>query len=587
MSPSKKRPAPDASPAVFTYDTIVEADELLAKPPRSAPPPILVYDTTLRDGTQGEGISFSVAAKWQIVKKLDEFGIDYIEGGWPGSNPRDREFFEKLKHVTNNLKHAKLAAFGSTRRAHTPVADDAQVALLLEAATPVVTIFGKSWLLHVTDVLRTTPDENLAMIGDTVRHLVQHGREVVYDAEHFFDGYKNNPAYALATLDAARRGGASCLTLCDTNGGSLVNEVRDITATVVKKFPKTRVGLHCHNDAGLGVAVTLAGVEAGGTLVQGTMNGYGERNGNANLTTILPNLALKMGRRLHCSPNLVKLRELSHFLDELANLRPDLKAPYVGASAFAHKGGIHADAANKVARSYEHIDPALVGNHTRVLVSDMSGRSSVLMKARELGLHLDAKSPKLKALLDEIKQLENRGYQFEAADASFMLLIKRHVEGWEPPFKVLSYSVSTKYNPDGLPAVVNPLNDAAANFRSYADVEVRIGGAFRRPKAGVGEEVLTAHDEDDGPVGALDRALRKALESRFPAIKEVKLTDFNVRIVDTGHGAQAIIRVLVESTDGQDTWGTVGASDNIIAASYEALRDAFAYKLLRDQERAR
>ena len=548
------------------------------RPAQAAAKPVLTYDTTLRDGTQGEGISFSVAAKLRITEKLDQFGLDYIEGGWPGSNPRDQEFFTQARGL--KLAHAKLAAFGSTRRANTPVAEDAQVKLLLDAATPVVTIFGKSWLLHVTEVLRTTPQENLAMIEDTVRHLVQNGREVVYDAEHFFDGYKDNPAYALSTLAAARRGGASCLTLCDTNGGSLVNEVRDITATVVKKFPKTRIGLHCHNDSGLGVAVTLAGVEGGGTLVQGTMNGYGERNGNANLTTIIPNLAFKMGRPMHCGANLPTLRELSHFLDELANLRPDIKAPYVGASAFAHKGGVHADAANKVARSYEHVDPALVGNHTRVLVSDMSGRASLMMKARELGLDLDAKSPKLKALLDEIKSLENRGYQFEAADASFKLLIKKHIAGWEPPFKVLNYHVSTKYDPNIVPSAVNPSNAAADNVRSYADVEVRLGGE----SAGAKPRVIIAHDEDDGPVGALDRALRKALAPHFPALKEVKLTDFNVRIVDTGHGAQAIIRVLVESSDGAETWGTVGASDNIIAASYEALRDAFAYKLLRDAE---
>ncbi|MGA2052234.1 MAG: citramalate synthase, partial [Opitutales bacterium] len=490
-------------------------------------------------------------------------------GGWPGSNPRDKEFFEQARNL--KLTHAKLAAFGSTRRAHIPVVEDPQVALLLEAGTPVVTIFGKSWLLHVTEVLRTTAEENLAMIEDTVRHLVQNGREVIYDAEHFFDGCKNNPEYALATLAAAERGGASCLTLCDTNGGSLVPEVRDLTARVVRQFPKTRIGLHCHNDAGLGVAVTLSGVEAGGTLVQGTMNGYGERNGNANLTTILPNLALKMGRRLDCAANLPNLRELSHFLDELANLRPDIKAPYVGASAFAHKGGIHADAANKVARSYEHIDPAAVGNHTRVLVSDMSGRSSLMMKARELGLDLDAKSPKLKALLDKIKELEHRGYQFEAADASLKLLIKEQIDGWKPPFQVVKYTVTDQHH----------FSESQRKM-----VEAVVHAHIHLPNQTKTVNELTAA-EDVGPVGALDRALRKALSPHFPAIKEVKLTDFNVRIVDTGHGAQAIIRVLVESTDGTGTWGTVGASDNIIAASYEALRDAFAFKLLRDQERTR
>jgi 2-isopropylmalate synthase len=517
---------------------------------------VLTYDTTLRDGTQGEGISFSVAGKLRLVEKLDAFGIDYIEGGWPGSNPRDQEFFEQARAL--KLKHAKLAAFGSTRRANTPVADDAQVRMLLESHTPVVTIFGKSWLLHVTEVLRVTPAENLAMIADTVRHLAQNGREVIYDAEHFFDGFKNNSDYALQTLDAAHTAGANCLTLCDTNGGSLVSEVRDITAEVVRRFPRARIGLHCHNDAGLGVAVTLAGVEAGGTLVQGTMNGYGERNGNANLTTILPNLALKMQRTMHCSSHLTELRDLSHFVDELANFRPDAKAPYVGASAFAHKGGVHADAASKVARSYEHIDPALVGNLTRVLVSDMSGRASVMMKAKELGLDLDARSPQLKDFLAEVKAREFRGYQYEAADASFLLLLKRYLENWQEPFEVLGYRATVEREGQG-------------SLLAEATVKLKVGEVVRHEVA-----------EDAGPVGALDRALRKALLPSFPKLGDVRLADFNVRIVDTGHGAQAVIRVLVESTDGHENWGTVGASDNIIAASYEALCDSYAYKLLRD-----
>jgi 2-isopropylmalate synthase len=530
-----------------------------ASPHSDSPHLVLTYDTTLRDGTQGEGVSFSVAAKLRLVEKLDQFGLDYIEGGWPGSNPRDQEFFERARGLT--LLHAKLAAFGSTRRAHTPVAEDAQVRLLVDAQTPVVTIFGKSWLLHVTEVLRVTPEENLAMIADTVRHLVEQGREVIYDAEHFFDGYKDNPEYALKTLEAAHAAGAPCLTLCDTNGGSLVNEVRDITAAVVRRFPNARIGLHCHNDAGLGVAVTLAGVEAGGSLVQGTMNGHGERNGNANLTTILPNLALKMKRPLHCAAHLAELRDLSHFVDELANFRPDPKAPYVGATAFAHKGGVHADAASKVARSYEHIDPALVGNLTRVLVSDMSGRASVMMKARELGLELDGRSPQLKDFLAEVKAREFRGYQYEAADASFLLLLKRFLENWREPFDVLGYRAIVEREGEG-------------SLLAEATVKVKVGDEVRHEVA-----------EDAGPVGALDRALRKALEPHFPAIRDVKLADFNVRIVDTGHGAQAVIRVLVESTDGHDNWGTVGASDNIIAASYEALCDSYAYKLLRDAGR--
>ena len=521
---------------------------------------IFTFDTTLRDGTQGESVSFSVDDKLLIAQKLDELGIDYIEGGWPGSNPKDKEFFTRAE-AELHLKHAKLTAFGATRFARHTVEEDRSVQSLVSAGTPVVSIFGKSWDLHTTRALGISEEENLKLITETVAYLKAHGKEVVYDAEHFFDGYKNNPEYALRTLEAARDAGAVCLTLCDTNGGTLVPEVHDITAEVVKHFPKTRIGLHCHNDAGLGVAVTLAGVEAGGTLVQGTINGHGERNGNANLTTILPNLALKMNLRLHCAGHLSELRDLSHFTDELANFRPDPKAPYVGATAFAHKGGVHADAANKVARSYEHIDPALVGNHTRVLVSDMAGKSSVMMKARELGLEIDVKSPKLKDFLAEVKAREFRGYQFEAADASFLLLLKRTLENWTKPFDVLGYRMVIEREGEG-------------STLSEATVKVKVG-----------DRVCHEVAEDAGPVGALDRALRKALEPSFPALKHVHLADFNVRIVDTGQGAQAIIRVLVESTDGHESWGTVGASDNIIAASYEALCDSFAYKLLRDGQK--
>ena len=349
---------------------------------------VKIYDTTLRDGTQGEGISFSVADKLLIVNRLDAFGVDYIEGGFPGSNPRDIAFFAEAKRL--KLKHARLAAFGSTRRAGTVASEDAQLKTLLESEMPVLTIVGKTWLLHVREILRTTPEENLAMIEDSVRYLVSQGREVIYDAEHFFDGYLDDPDYALRTLEAAARGGASNLTLCETNGGKLVPEVEKIVGAAVARFGGDKIGVHCHNDSGLGVAVSLAGIQAGASLVQGTINGYGERVGNANLVTILPNLLLKMGRTAACSPNLAQVRDLSLFFDELANLRPDPKAPFVGQSAFAHKGGLHANAAQKVARSYEHIDPALVGNRTRVLVSDMAGRSSLALKAKELGLELDA-----------------------------------------------------------------------------------------------------------------------------------------------------------------------------------------------------
>ena len=347
----------------------------------------------------------------RVAEKLDQFGVDYIEGGWPGSNPRDMAFFEKATEL--ELSHARIAAFGSTRRAQTAVEEDAQVKLLLDAATPVVTIFGKTWLLHVTDVLRTTPEENLAMIEDTVRYLKEQGKEVVYDAEHFFDGYADNSDYAMSTLDAAKRGGADFLALCETNGGKLVTPFREITNHVVQKFPDAKIGVHCHNDAGVGVAVSLTGVEAGAVMVQGTMNGYGERNGNANLTTIIPNLELKMDYTTNCTEHLSKLRDLSLFIDDATNLRPDIRAPYVGAASFAHKGGVHADAASKSTRSYEHIDPALVGNRTRVLVSDMSGRSSIMMKAKEMGMEVDGRSPEMKSFL-EGKQLEFKEYEYES-----------------------------------------------------------------------------------------------------------------------------------------------------------------------------
>ena len=522
---------------------------------------ILIYDTTLRDGTQGEGISFSVADKLRIAEKLDHFGVDYIEGGWPGSNPRDMAFFHEVKSL--KLKHAKIAAFGSTRRAGIHAADDSQLRLLLEAETPVVTIFGKTWLLHVTEVLRTTPEENLAMIEDSVRFLHEAGREVIYDAEHFFDGYKDNPAYALQTLEAAQRGGAVNLTLCDTNGGTMVDEVKTIVAAVVAKFGPGKIGMHCHNDCGLGVAVSLAGVQAGAVLVQGTANGFGERTGNANLVSIVPNLLLKLGYEAHCRPQLPNLRQLSLFVDELANRNPDTLAPFVGASAFAHKGGVHANAAHKVARSYEHIDPALVGNRQRVLISDMSGRSSVVMKARELGVELAANSPALKELIDEIKKLEYQGYEYEAADASFQLLIAKALEKHREFFGFEGYRVIVERRGPNEPVI------------SEATVKLRIGDEVRHTVA-----------ESDGPVGALDKALRLALEPVFPQLKEILLRDYKVRILESQQGAGARVRVLVETANGDDElFGTVGAGENIIEASWQALKDALEFKLLRDEQR--
>ena len=514
--------------------------------------PLKIYDTTLRDGTQGEGISFSVTDKLLIAERLDQFGVDYIEGGFPGSNPRDISFFAEAKRL--KLKHARMAAFGATRRPGVKASEDAQLKVLLDSEMPVLTLVGKTWLMHVTDILRTTPEENLAMIEDSIRYLVAQGREVIYDAEHYFDGYMDNPDYALRTLDAAARAGASNLTLCETNGGKLVPEVRATVAAAVTRFGGDKVGVHCHNDSGLGVAVTLAGVEAGAVLVQGTMNGYGERVGNANLVTLLPNLFLKMGKTAFCSPQLGELRDLSLFFDELANLRPDPKAPFVGQSAFAHKGGLHANAAQKVARSYEHIDPALVGNRTRVLVSDMAGRSSLALKAKELGLIIDEKKPEMKGLIEELKEREFRGYEYEAATASFKLLVAKWLGQRKSRFEVLGYRVIIERH----------------NGELWAEATVKLNVN--------GESVHTVA-ESSGPVGALDLALRRALEGTYPQIKKMALRDYKVRIMESGQGASAKTRVLVESGDGESIWVTVGVSDNIIDASWEALQEAVEYLL--------
>ncbi len=518
---------------------------------------VFVYDTTLRDGSQGEGVSFTVAAKLRLAEKLDAFQVDYIEGGWPGSNPRDREFFEQVKKY--EFKHAKLAAFGSTRRANTPVEQDKQVAQLVESGAPVVTVFGKSWLLHVTEVLRTSPEENLAMIEDTVHYLKSLGREVVYDAEHFFDGYKDDPEYALMTLSAAAAGGADFLVLCDTNGGTLLPQLIATVKEVKTRFPEHKLGVHCHNDSGVGVALSLAGVGYGAVMVQGTLNGYGERNGNANLTSIIPNLALKMGYELSCAKNLAKLRDLSLFCDELVNRRSNPSEPFVGASSFAHKGGVHANAVEKVRHSYEHIDPALVGNRTRVLVSDMAGRSLIMMKAAELGLKLDEKSPDMANFIERLKTLENAGYEYEAADASFKLLVERMLKKRADKIEVVDYHVYIGHD--------------HTQSACEAVVKLKLKG-----------KTYHTVGESTGPVGALDAAMRKALEKAYPFIKEMKLLDFKVRILEGNRGAAAVTRVMIESTDGKRIWGTVGASDNIIVASWEALKDAFEYAILLNEQ---
>jgi 2-isopropylmalate synthase len=515
-------------------------------------PLIEIYDTTLRDGTQGEGINFSVADKLRIAEKLDSFGIHYIEGGWPGSNPRDIEFFDEASR--RKLKQARLAAFGSTRRKHTPVERDEQVQLLLRAGTPVITIFGKTWLLHVKEVLQTTADENLAMIADTVRYLKDQGKIVVYDAEHAFDGFLDDPEYALATWQAAEHAGADVVTLCDTNGGRLPAEVARITSQARSRMT-VNLGIHTHNDIGLGVANALAAVDAGAMHVQGTINGYGERTGNCNLTSVIPNLALKLNRPCLPEAALGNLRELSQFVDEIANVRHDPRQPWVGATAFAHKGGMHVNAVQKVAKSFEHIDPAVVGNYRRVLISDLAGRSNILMKARELGFEITTETPELKLILNRIKELEHLGYEFEAAEGSLALLIRKILRHEQPPFHVEAYHVSMRR--DSQESVVE------------ATVKIRVG-----------EQVAHTVAEGDGPVNALDSALRAALIQFFPEVKDVQLTDYKVRILDSVTGTAATTRVLIESSDGSEEWGTVGVHDNIIEASLTALVDSMEFCLL-------
>lgn len=514
---------------------------------------VSLYDTTLRDGTQGTGISFSVLDKIRVAEKLDEFGVHYIEGGWPGSNPKDVAFFEEARK--REWKTARIAAFGSTRRANLAVDQDPQVRTLLEAETPVVTLVGKSWDLHVKEVLRTTPEENVAMIADTVAFFKKHGREVLYDAEHFFDGYKENPEHAIATLKAAAEAGADMVVLCDTNGGSLPSEVEAIVRDVKAKVG-VPVGIHTHNDSGLAVANALVAVKAGAVQVQGTMNGYGERVGNCNMTTVIPTLQLKMG--IEVVPDVTQLRDVSLFVDELANVQPDIRAPYVGAAAFAHKGGIHVNAVQKLARSYEHIRPEQVGNAQNILVSELSGQSNVLMKLQELGFVFEKGAPEVSQILARVKRLESEGYEFEASDASFELLIRKELGMWKTPFELIEYHTTFRRSHDG-----------SCNT-CEATVKLRVQGV---------NEYTVA--EGDGPVNALDSALRKALLPAFPFVSEMSLQDYKVRIINGQSGTAARTRVLIVSTDGHQSWGTVGVSDNIIEASWLALVDSIEFAMAR------
>jgi len=521
---------------------------------------IRLYDTTLRDGTQAEDISFLLEDKIRIAHKLDESGIHYIEGGWPGSNPKDVSFFRDIKK--EKLIQAKIAAFGSTRRAKITPDKDQNIRTLVQSEADAVTIFGKSWDFQVHEALRIPLEENLEMIFDSLEYLKARMPEVFYDAEHFFDGYKANPEYAIQTLKAAQQAGADCIILCDTNGGTMPYEIGEIV-DAVKQEIATPLGIHTHNDSECAVANSIVAVKHGIVQVQGTINGFGERCGNANLCSIIPALKVKMKKECLTDAQLKQMRDLSRFVYELANLAPAKHQPYVGNSAFAHKGGVHVSAIQRHPETYEHMRPELVGNSTRVLVSDLSGRANILAKATEFNINLDSKDPVTLEILEDIKEMENRGYQFEGAEASFELLMKRALGTHRKFFQVVGFRViDERRHEDEQPI-------------SEATIMVKVGGKVEHTAA-----------EGTGPVNALDNALRKALEKFYPRLKEVKLHDYKVRVLPAGQGTASSIRVLIESGDKEGRWGTVGVSSNVIEASYQALVDAIEFKLHKDEEAA-
>ncbi|MBI2370875.1 MAG: citramalate synthase [Deltaproteobacteria bacterium] len=520
---------------------------------------VKLYDTTLRDGTQGEEIAFTVEDKLRIARKLDELGIHYIEGGWPGSNPKDLAFFREARKL--HLKQSRIAAFGSTRRAKMSPEHDAIFRALVEAETEVITIFGKSGDLHVREALRITLEQNLEIVHDSVRYLKTKVNEVIYDAEHFFDGYRANPEYAMKTLQAAEAGGADCIVLCDTNGGSLPSQVRAIIE-VVRQQVRTPLGIHTHNDGECAVANSLVAVEAGAIHVQGTINGFGERCGNANLCSIIPNLKLKLGIDCVTDEQLARLREVSRFVYELANLHPSTHQPYVGDSAFAHKGGVHVSAVARRAETYEHIQPELVGNRQRILISDRSGVSNVVAKAQAFGLDLKGDDPVVREILEQLKELEHQGFQFEGAEASFELLMRKAMGRHKKFFNLVGFRVIDEKRKEDEPALAE------------ATIQVKVGGKVEHTAA-VG----------NGPVHALDNALRKALEKFYPELKEVRLLDYKVRVLTPTRGTAAVVRVLIESGDKHENWGTVGVSENILHASSQALIDSIEYKLLKEERR--
>lgn len=521
------------------------------------PPKVDLYDVTLRDGAQGPGIKFSSEDQLRIVKTLDAFGVAYIEGGQPGSNPKAAEFFQRVRDL--ELKCAKIAAFGSTRHPKSTPEDDANLKALLAAETEVVTIFAKTSARHATTVLRTTLENNLQLIEDSVAFLRSQNRRVFLDAEHFFDAYCEDSQYALSAISRAWNAGAEVLVLCDTNGGRLPHEIAEIVRAVRRHLPEAALGIHTHNDSGCAVANSVAAVAEGVTQVQGTINGYGERTGNANLCTIIPNLQLKMGVSVVPEENLADLTRVSHLVAELANMIPRDSDPYVGRDAFTHKGGMHADAVRKVKDSYEHIRPELIGNRTRLIVSEMSGRASLLHKAAELGLQLDKDSPETRRILARIKELESEGYEFEGADASLELVMRKAQGTHRTFFTVNGFTVNTTQ----LPATPMAFATATVNI-ALPDGSAKFTAA-----------------EGHGPVDALNNALRKSIEHVYPEVRDVHLEDYKVRIVDAQAATRAKTRVLIESSDHEDSWSTVGVSENIISASYEALLDSIEYKLLR------
>ncbi len=529
--------------------------------------PIFLYDTTLRDGTQGENVTFSAEEKLNIALRLDDNGIHYIEGGWPGSNPRDVAFFDLAKRV--KFTQARLAAFGSTRKPGIRPDEDHNLKALLETETPTVTVFGKSWDLHVEQIMGNTRAENLAMVNDSVAFLKQHDREVVYDAEHFFDGFKTNKDYALKSLGAAVDGGADFIVLCDTNGGTLPFELEMIIESVQTELSDfftrpsqngtVRLGIHCHNDCNLAVANSISAIHKGAVMVHGTINGYGERCGNADLTSIIPILKLKMESECVTTENLQKLKSLSRYVSETANLVPVNSRPFVGKSAFAHKGGIHVSAIMKAPVAYEHMDPAAVGNTRRVLVSDLSGKSNVEYKARELGVELGNNGFDSRQIASEIKQLEQEGYQFDSADGSFKILLEKFTDQFQPHFELESFRVTIEKDKD------QPCS-------AHATIKISVSG----------NQEITA-GEGYGPVSALDNALRKALGKFYPDLDTMRLVDFKVRVIDGSRGTAAKVRVLIESRDQNEIWSTMGVSEDIIEASWQALADSFQFKLANAQ----